>query len=98
VLGQLKNAGKSGLRISMLELKFLDSDGRFIDQCTAFTYGLEVKAGANESFKASCSASMKSPTAAAGGSIMPSTLKHYSKVEVRARGAYKTGGWGLFPY
>ena len=95
VLGTLKNTGKSDWRINMLELKFLDADGKFIDQCMAYTYNLAVKAGATESFKATCSTSQRAEAAVTGTTVMPSTLKHYAHIEVRAKSGFKSG---LFPY
>lgn len=97
VLGTLKNTGKSDWRISTLELKFLDGDGKFIDQCTAYTYSLSVKAGATENFKATCGTSQREGVAVAGTTIMPSTLKHYAHIEVRAQGGFKSGLWPM-PY
>jgi hypothetical protein len=97
VLGTVKNDGKSDWYISMLELNFLDSAGKFIDQCTAYTYSLSVKAGASENFKAACGTSQAAGAAAVGTTIMPSTLKHYAHIEVRARGGFRSGLWPL-PY
>lgn len=94
-LGTIQNTGKSDLRVSMLDMQFFDAAGKFIDQCTVFTYGLSVKAGASENFKASCGLAVKGEAAAAGASIMPSTLKHYAKVTVKVKGAYM-GGASLF--
>ena len=100
VLGKVKNAGTADWHISMLEMQVFDSAGKFIDQCATYTYGLTVKAGGTENFKASCSASPKiaAGTGVVGMSILPSTLKHYSRIDVRARNAYKGGLSWLTPY
>jgi hypothetical protein len=93
VLGKIKNPGKSDWQLSALTLTFYNAQGKFIDQCTTYTYGLRVAAGATENFKASCSALGKEAVAAgaavAGSAIMPATLKHYARVEVKVGNGFR---------
>jgi len=94
-LGKIHNPGKSDWQVNMLQMQFYNADGKFIDQCTAYTYSLLVKAGANDNFKISCGVPKKGDPER-GNYILPSTLKHFSRIEVKAESGYKTDLFSIF--
>jgi hypothetical protein len=95
VLGRVDNPSRSDWRLATLELQFFDKDGRFIDQCSAFSMNLLVKAGKNNHYKATCAVRDKQAPDR-GNTILPATLKEYARIEVNPGAAFRAAGPSLF--
>lgn len=94
LLGKVHNTSKDTWSVNSMEVTFYEGD-KFIDQCDVYSGMLVVKGGETQSLKASCGLPVRGD-ANRMGTIMPDTLKKFTRVEVKAKSGYKSGVLSLF--